>query len=81
MATIDNIPDFDKSRELVLELDAPGLVAQHLVQRGAAHALETAIELGATPEMLRTMLNDVRTMQDFVAATAAMRGIRLVSEG
>ncbi|WP_454871748.1 hypothetical protein [Paraburkholderia xenovorans] len=80
MAKIDNIRDFDKLRELVLELDGPGLIAQHLVQRDAAHALETAIELGATLEMLRTMLNDVRTMQDFVAVTAAMRGIRLVSE-
>lgn len=80
MPTIDNLPDWDRSRALILELDAPGLIAQHLVQRGAAHALEAVLELGVTPEMVRKMLSDVRTMQDFVGATAAMRGIQLVSE-
>lgn len=80
MAVIENVPDWEGSRALILELDAPGLVAQHLVQRGAVHALQTALELGATPETVQTMLRDVLTMQDFVRATAAMRGVQLVSE-
>jgi hypothetical protein len=80
MAVIENLPDWDNSRAAVLSLDGAGLIAQHLVQRGAVHALETALELGATPTVLRKMLEDVRTMQDFVRATAAMRGVTLVSE-
>jgi hypothetical protein len=80
MARIENIPDWEESRAEVLKLDAPGLVAQHLIQRGAVHALQTVLLLGATPTIVQSMLDDVKTMQDFVAATAAMRGVRLVSE-
>lgn len=80
MAIIDNSADWEASRAHVLTLDGPGLIAQHLVQRGAAHALETALEFGPTPEVLRKMLDDVRTMQDFVRSIAAMRGVEPVSE-
>lgn len=80
MATIDNVPDWEASRALILKLDGPGLIAQHLVQRGAVHALQSLVEFGVTTENVGRMLVDLKVMQDFVAATAAMRGIQLVSE-
>ncbi|PRZ56610.1 hypothetical protein BX589_101260 [Paraburkholderia fungorum] len=80
MAAIENITDWDSAHAGILQMDAQTLIAQHLVQRGAIHAVERALELGPSETTLREMLANLQTFKEFVEQTAASKGVNLISE-
>ncbi|KFX64230.1 hypothetical protein KBK24_0121555 [Burkholderia sp. K24] len=80
MAAIENINDWDSAHAGILRMDGPTLIAQHLVQRGAIHAVERALELGPTESTLREMLANLQAFKAFVEQTAASKGVDLISE-
>ncbi|MFP3187070.1 MAG: hypothetical protein RXR52_42095 [Paraburkholderia sp.] len=80
MASIENITDWDSANAGIAEMDGPTLIAQHLVQRGAIHAVERALELGLSESNLREMLANLKTFKGIVELTAAAKGVKLISE-
>ncbi|KPD17239.1 hypothetical protein ADM96_20205 [Burkholderia sp. ST111] len=80
MAAIENINDWDSAHAGILQMDGPTLIAQHLVQRGAIHAVERALELGPSESTLREMLANLQAFKEFVEQTAADKGVDLISE-
>jgi hypothetical protein len=80
MAAIANINDWDSAHAGILQMDEPTLIAQHLVQRGAIHAVERALELGPSESTLREMLANLQAFKEFVEQTAAAKGVDLISE-
>ena len=83
MAVIENLADHDRFAAGVEEMDGPALIAQHLVLRGAEHALHSAIYLvpiGAARNVLAEMLENVRHSKRVVEVKATLSKVALVSE-
>jgi hypothetical protein len=80
VSNIENNPDaWTLTFEALIEMKARELVDQHLIHHGAVYALQFVLEHNADRSLIEKMLLDARTMQDLIAATAAMRGVSLLS--
>lgn len=80
MATIENLMDHDELARLLRGMTGPELIAQHLVQRGALHALETLQQIGISPETVDQMIEGLRLATTQAETIAHARGVELVSE-
>lgn len=81
MAVIENLRDLDKLAALVAEMNAPELIGQHLVLRGAENALAAASHLvptGAARQVVGEMLQNVRDSMVIVESAASVSGVALV---
>jgi hypothetical protein len=81
MAVIENMAGpaaLKKWREAMTLMSREELLAQQLVQRGAEHALQHLVDVGATAEAARDMLASIRSGLVMIHEVAAERHIDLL---
>jgi hypothetical protein len=80
MSNIGNNADaWDTTFKALNETSARGLIDQHLIHHGAVYALQFVLNHGADRLLIETMLQDARTLQDLISATAATRGLSIAA--
>jgi hypothetical protein len=80
VSNIENNPDaWYLTFEALTEMKARELIDQHFIHHGTVYALQFVLEHNADRSLIEKMLLDARTMQDLIAATAATRGVPLLS--
>jgi hypothetical protein len=75
VASIYTAETLGELRKVLRELDAPGLVAQELVNKGAMHALNRLERIGCTPQNLAAMQASLREAAAVVTQEARRRGL------
>jgi hypothetical protein len=81
VSNIENNPEaWHLTFEALTEMKARELIGQHFIHHGTIYALQFVLKHNADRSLIEKMLLDARTMQDLIAATAATRGVRLVSQ-
>ena len=81
MAVIENAASpeaFAQWRRDMQAMAVPELIAQQLVQRGAEHALDQLLKIGASDATAKAMLDSVRCGLMTIEEVAHERGVDLV---
>ncbi|GAB2914669.1 hypothetical protein GCM10027093_61540 [Paraburkholderia jirisanensis] len=81
MSNIENNPEaWHSTFEALTEMKARELIDQHFIHHGTVYALQFVLKHNADRSLIEKMLLDARTMQDLIAATAATRGVQILSQ-
>lgn len=79
MASIENLESVEQFKQQLAQMDDATLLAQELVQKGALHALEHIIEIGAREESVQEMHENVIEISHFVSDELQKRAMATVS--